>query len=359
MTNPPPYGEYPPTPPTYGEYPAAPPGYDPSQGGYPGYPGYPTYPGYAQPRGTNAMAIASLVSAFLIAPLGIVFGHISLSQLKRSGEEGRGLAIAGLVIGYVMTAFIVIAIVITVWLAAVMVRYADQFANEFNENLTAMPSAPAYPLPDDNLPPFDPPATLGSNCQYPSTTEPASRPATPPKTGKVPTTPPILAATIVTNFGPIGLQLDNAKAPCTVNNFASLAQQRFFDKTPCHRLTTSDALHVLQCGDPTGTGTGGPGYQFPNEYPTNQYRITDPALKQPVLYPRGTLAMANAGPGTNGSQFFLVYQDSQLPPGYTVFGSIDPAGLAALDKVAAGGVQGGGDDGKPTLNATIESVRLD
>ena len=67
---------------------------------------------------------------------------------------------------------------------------------------------------------------------------------------------------------------------------------------------------MLQCGDPSGTGTGGPGYRFPNEYPTNQYRLTDPALKTPVLYPRGTLAMANAGPGTNGSQFFLVYEDS-------------------------------------------------
>ena len=74
---------------------------------------------------------------------------------------------------------------------------------------------------------------------------------------------------------------------------------------------------MLQCGDPSGTGTGGPGYRFPNEYPTDQYRLTDPALETPVVYPRGTLAMANAGPGTNGSQFFLVYEDSLLPPTYT------------------------------------------
>ncbi len=115
---------------------------------------------------------------------------------------------------------------------------------------------------------------------------------------------------------------------------------------------------MLQCGDPTGTGTGGPGYRFPNEYPTNQYRLTDPRMGQPVEYPRGTLAMANSGPGTNGSQFFLVYKDSMLPPTYTVFGTIDAAGLAVVDKVAAGGVQGGTDDGKPTTSVNIQSVTV-
>ena len=82
-------------------------------------------------------------------------------------------------------------------------------------------------------------------------------------------------------------------------------------------------------------------YQFDNEYPTNQFQPDDPKLQQPVLYPRGTLAMANAGPGTNGSQFFLVYKDSQLPPNYTVFGTIDQTGLATLDKIAAAGTADG------------------
>lgn len=91
----------------------------------------------------------------------------------------------------------------------------------------------------------------------------------------------------------------------------------------------------------------GPGYEFANEYPTDQYAPNDPAAQQPVRYPRGTLAMANAGPGTNGSQFFLVYQDSMLPPQYTVFGTIQQDGLDTLDKIAAGGVQGGGTDGPP------------
>ena len=139
----------------------------------------------------------------------------------------------------------------------------------------------------------------------------------------------MIRASIVTNQGGIGLQLDNGKTPCTVNNFTSLAKQGFFDNTKCHRLTTSTELGVLQCGDPTGTGTGGPGYRFPNEYPTNQYRLTDPALKTPVRVSAGHAGHGQSGPGTNGSQFFLVYKDSQLPPTYTVFGTIDSPGLMA------------------------------
>jgi cyclophilin family peptidyl-prolyl cis-trans isomerase len=163
----------------------------------------------------------------------------------------------------------------------------------------------------------------------------------------------------VTNQGTIGLSLANNESPCTVNSFVSLAQQGFFDNTSCHRLTTSQSLGVLQCGDPKNDGTGGPGYQFANEYPTDQYPPGDPKARQPVLYPRGTLAMANAGPGTNGSQFFLVYDDSELPPEYTVFGTIDDTGLAVLDKVAKGGVAGGGDDGTPVTGVTIQSVRVE
>jgi peptidyl-prolyl cis-trans isomerase B (cyclophilin B) len=225
------------------------------------------------------------------------------------------------------------------------------------ETTTATSGAPAQPAANGQLPAFAAPADLGANCQYPAA-GPASKPTTPPRTGKVPTDPATVSVSMVTTQGNIGLQLDNAKAPCTVNSFASLAGQNYFNDTPCHRLTTG-GLSVLQCGDPTGQGTGGPGYQFANEYPTNQYQPDNPALQQPVLYPRGTLAMANAGPNTNGSQFFLVYQDSQLPPGYTVFGKIDDTGLATLDKIAAAGVAGGGPDGKPALDVQLKSVALD
>jgi peptidyl-prolyl cis-trans isomerase B (cyclophilin B) len=210
-----------------------------------------------------------------------------------------------------------------------------------------------------SLPTFKPSADLGANCQYPPAAQPASKPVKPPRTGKVPTDPAEVSVSMVTNQGHIGLLLANNKSPCTVNSFASLAQQKFFDDTKCHRLTTSPTLGVLQCGDPGGDGTGGPGYQFANEYPTDQYPPGDPALQQPVIYPRGTLAMANSGPNTNGSQFFLVYKDSQLPPNYTVFGKIQQDGLATLDKIAKGGVVGGGTDGPPANEVTIKSVQLD
>ncbi|KQY09619.1 peptidylprolyl isomerase [Mycobacterium sp. Root135] len=232
---------------------------------------------------------------------------------------------------------------------------------------TPSPTSAAEPTPPPaggGLPPFVAPAGLGSDCQYPASQgEPASKKNNPPRSGKVPTDPAQISASMTTSEGNLGLQLDNAKAPCTVNSFASLAQQGYFNDTPCHRLTTSPGLSVLQCGDPTGKGTGGPGYGFVNEYPTNQYRPDDPALQSPVVYPRGTLAMANTGaPGSNGSQFFLVFKDSQLPPNYTAFGTIDATGLATLDKIAAGGVvpgDRGADDGAPKTPVQIKSLQLD
>ena len=224
---------------------------------------------------------------------------------------------------------------------------------------TTAAAEPAAPQATPPLPAFAAPADLGTDCQYPASSDPASKQVNPPRTGEVPTNPAQVSASMATNQGNIGLQLDNGKAPCTVNSFASLAQQGYFNDTSCHRLTTTEGLSVLQCGDPTGVGTGGPGYQFGNEYPTNQFQPDDPKLQEPVVYPRGTLAMANAGPGTNGSQFFLVYRDSQLPPNYTVFGTIDETGLATLDKIAEAGVAGGGQDGKPATDVQVKSIQLD
>jgi peptidyl-prolyl cis-trans isomerase B (cyclophilin B) len=151
------------------------------------------------------------------------------------------------------------------------------------------------------------------------------------------------SATIVTNRGTVQLSLLTSKAPCTVNSFAFLAQQKYFNDTKCHRLTTS-GIYVLQCGDPTGSGSGGPGYQFGEEN-----------LKG-ATYPAGTVAMARtATPGTNGSQFFLVYKDSQLPADYTPFGTIT-GGLDVLTKVAAAGVADGSQDGTPKQAVTIDTL---
>ncbi|WP_409434313.1 peptidylprolyl isomerase [Mycobacterium sp. SMC-14] len=208
------------------------------------------------------------------------------------------------------------------------------------------------------LPKFTASPQLGADCQYPKA-RPATKPVEPPRSGKVPTDPAEVSVSMMTDQGPIGLMLTNAQSPCTVNSFISLAAKDFFSGTQCHRLTTSPMLSVLQCGDPAGDGTGGPGYEFDNEYPTDQYSLGDRAAQQPVTYPRGTVAMANAGPGTNGSQFFLVYKDSMLPPQYTVFGKIQDDGLATLDKIAAAGVQGGGEDGPPATKVTVKSVRAD
>ena len=277
-------------------------------------------------------------------------------QLERRAAKERKRRIYTIV-GASVAALVVIGAIV----ATVVVTNRDsgsQSASAATSTPTSATSA-ASSAPGQ-LPAFAAPATLGANCQYPpSTGEKASKQNNPPRTGKVPTDPPQVSASMTTNQGNIGLQLDNAKSPCTVNSFASLAQQGFFNGTPCHRLTTSEGLAVLQCGDPTGQGTGGPGYQFDNEYPTNQFQPDDPKLQEPVVYPRGTLAMANAGPGTNGSQFFLVYKDSELPPNYTVFGTIDQTGLATLDKIAAAGTADGSQDGKPKDDVQVKSIQLD
>jgi peptidyl-prolyl cis-trans isomerase B (cyclophilin B) len=280
-------------------------------------------------------------------------------QLERRAEKARKRRIYT-IIGSAVGAIAVIGAVV----ATVVVTNKDSdktasAATTTPSTSAAAPTTPGAPPAPGPLPPFAAPAGLGENCQYPASPEQASKPVKPPRTGKVPTDPAQVSVSMATNQGNIGLQLDNAKSPCTVNSFASLAQQGYFNDTPCHRLTTSEGLSVLQCGDPTGQGTGGPGYEFANEYPTDQYQPDDPKLQEPVLYPRGTIAMANAGPGTNGSQFFLVYKDSELPPNYTVFGTIDATGLATLDKIAAAGVADGGQDGKPKDDVQVKSILLD
>jgi peptidyl-prolyl cis-trans isomerase B (cyclophilin B) len=152
----------------------------------------------------------------------------------------------------------------------------------------------------------------------------------------------------MTNRGAITMWLVPAVAPCTVANFVSLAARGFYDGTTCHRLTT-DQIYVLQCGDPLGDGTGGPGYAFDDE----NLVANDP---QPA-YPTGVVAMANAGRNTNGSQFFISYRDNSLPVDYTRFGYVAD-GMSIIDDVAAGGVVGGGTDGRPAIPLTIISITV-
>ena len=181
-------------------------------------------------------------------------------------------------------------------------------------------------------------------CAYtPTPDDPAVRPVSLPPDPMHTPNHGTVQVTLQTNQGPIGLALDREQAPCTVQSFLHLTRHKFYDQSPCHRLTAYPTLKVLQCGDPSGTGEGGPGYSFADELPTN----LPPAPSDPTgvrrLYARGTLAMANAGPNTNGSQFFLVYADSALRPLYTVFGKVDRAGLAGRRRTGPSGGDSPGD----------------
>jgi peptidyl-prolyl cis-trans isomerase B (cyclophilin B) len=184
------------------------------------------------------------------------------------------------------------------------------------------------------------------DCSYKKSATPASRPVNLPANGntKASGTPTV---TLGTSIGDLHLKLDSTVAPCTVKSFLSLVGQKYFDNTTCHRMTVGTGLQMLQCGDPTGSGSGGPGYSFNDE--------VYPQLK----YGRGILAMANAGANTNGSQFFIVYGDaSALAPAYTAFGTVDAPSLKAIDKVANAGVipAGGPTDGKPATPVTIKTA---
>jgi cyclophilin family peptidyl-prolyl cis-trans isomerase len=147
-------------------------------------------------------------------------------------------------------------------------------------------------------------------------------------------------ATMVTSKGTMTIALDPAAAPRTVNNFVVLARYHYFDGIVFHRIIPG---FVLQGGDPEGTGRGGPGYRFPDELP------------RPGRYELGSVAMANAGPDTNGSQFFIISgpQGTALPPQYALFGKV----VAGLDVVAAIDAVGSG-SGKPKERVTIESVTI-
>lgn len=216
-------------------------------------------------------------------------------------------------------------------------------------DVTAQPSAsaPASAAPTGSAAPStaaSPAAAGDPGCEYPKTDTPATREVELPPTEGV-ETKQVFLVTIATNQGDIVFEMDSAKAPCTANNLRSLAHFKYFDDTPCHRLTT-EGISVLQCGSPDGSGNGGPGYSFKDEN------------LEGATYERGTVAMANSGPATNGSQFFLVYEDSALPPNYTPFGKI-VSGLEVLEEIAAAGSDesNGVGDGKPNTPVQITTLR--
>jgi peptidyl-prolyl cis-trans isomerase B (cyclophilin B) len=245
-------------------------------------------------------------------------------QRRRAQREARRRRYA--VIGSIVGTLVLIAIVVVVVVAT-------------NNDKSPKPAgADTSPTPTGTA------TTAASTCTWTASGNASKQgiaqpPADPPTSG----TANIL---VQTSRGPMTFQLNRTAAPCAVASFVSLAQQQYFNDTPCHRLTTS-GIFVLQCGDPLGNGQGGPGYTFGDEL-TGQEKYT-----------RGVLAMANSGAGTNGSQFFIVYKRSTLSPNYTVFGRVT-SGLNVVDKVAAAGSNNanGAGDGKPKLPMTLTTVAL-
>jgi len=256
----------------------------------------------------------------------------------------------GAVIGAVAAVVVVLALVI--WLVAT--------AGGKKKNApAAAPSAATSALP--------------THCTWKPNPNPSASPAasqapnpnlkdvgTPPASGEPRSG--VRDMTIKTNLGDIVIRMDLAKAPCTAASMTYLAEKHFYDKTSCHRLVNQSGqdqqtgeiqeMHVLQCGDPSGTGQGGPKYEFDNEYVPTDLR---PA------YPEGTVAMANSGPNTNGSQFFIVFGDTLLPADYTLFGTV-VSGLDVAKQVGTAGDDGafaqqaGG--GHPKKKITFNTVTV-
>jgi peptidyl-prolyl cis-trans isomerase B (cyclophilin B) len=174
---------------------------------------------------------------------------------------------------------------------------------------------------------------------------------TPPASGEPRTGTQLM--TITTNLGAIKVEMDTAHAPCAAASFTYLASKKFFDNSKCHRMVTS-GIHVLQCGDPSATGRGGPTYRF------NEENL--PVNKRPA-YPEGVVALAKTQePGTSGSQFFIVYKDSDLPADYTILGKVTE-GLDIIKKVAEAGVNPdpqsqSASDGTPKTEVKIQSLTV-
>ena len=179
--------------------------------------------------------------------------------------------------------------------------------------------------------------------------------------------------TLQTNRGDLPITLEHESAPCNSAAIESLAKNGYYDGTDCHRLTRSQTLKVVQCGDPTGTGMGNPGWTSPDEPPTTLKKVpgTQDSMMgaSPVIYPRGTVAIANSNnpmmgrANTGAAQFFIVWADSQLTPDFAVVGHLDESGMKTLDAISKlptePGPDGNKDSGKPKDAVTIKNATVD
>jgi peptidyl-prolyl cis-trans isomerase B (cyclophilin B) len=267
-------------------------------------------------------------------------------QLVRRAERAKRRRIIGVIITVVG---VVVAVGLVYWLANLGNGNTPASANSTDTSTPNQPADTPTSIPTEIAPAPKRPTPLAATatCEYPASPQaPAAKPVQPPPTANI-SAQGTVTADVDTSAGKLKFTLDRALAPCTVNNFVSLAKQGYYNDTPCHRLTTSGIM-VLQCGDPTGQGNGGPGYSFKDE--------VYPELK----YGRGILAMANSGPDTNGSQFFIVYGTTELPPKYTAFGTIDADSLKVVDEIAKAGTvsQGQPGDGAPKNPVKLTTVTV-
>jgi cyclophilin family peptidyl-prolyl cis-trans isomerase len=330
------YGQQPLQPPTGGGY-----GQQPPPGG--GYGQQPPPGGghnQAPPPNHLVWAIITLFCCQILGIVSIIFAAQVNGKFQQgdyagavdSSNKAKTFAMIGTILGVVQVVGIIIYVVIVG--VAVSARTPG-----YTSSTPDSVSTPGYSTST--------PDSIGGACNYLESPDPGA----PKDLGRPPVQPGYkgtVGATIKTSLGDVGVSLDAAKAPCSVGSFAFLIKKNYFDNTQCHRLT-SGSLRVLQCGDPTGTGTGGPGYRFANENTTG------------ATYTRGVLAMAHSQqPDSNGSQFFIVYGDSMtLPPDYTVFGQVT-SGLDVIDQVANAGSDdsNGTGDGKPKKKIEIIDVTI-
>ena len=275
-------------------------------------------------------------------------------EIQKAESRRRGFRIAAIVVGGL------VAVLGLVWIATV-VTGDDETDTEGAVTTEAL--VPGDTLAADVTDPaaIDPvtsaatdPVTSDPATSDPATSEVVSTVECPPAEGvtepvqQFDSAPPTCLdpgatyqAIVTTNMGEFTIDLDAEAAPQTVNNFVFLARNLYYDDTPCHRIITD---FVVQCGDPTGTGTGGPGYEFADELPAEG------------AYQLGSIAMANSGPDTNGSQFFIITgeQGVALPPSYSLFGQV----TEGLDTTVAALAATGSASGTPTEPVQIQSVRI-
>ncbi len=185
----------------------------------------------------------------------------------------------------------------------------------------------------------EPAAPPVKQCEFiPTPDKPAAKPVHPPRPAA--STRGTATVYLQTNYGPVVIDLDRGNASCAVHNFTHLVRSLFYNATQCFRLTDSARLGVLQCGDIYRVEEGGPGYRFADE------------VTGAETYPRGTVAMGNQGPGTNGSQFFIVHSHANIAPAYSVLGRVTH-GMATLDRIVAAGIADGATDGLPKYPVRI------